>query len=68
MMGDKVRWCDAYKHITLGGKAQHESWQPNCFIRVDEAGEIVFDDGTRLDINQKLDGDEDITFDKLDNT
>ena len=44
MMGDKVRWCDAYKHITLGGKAQHESWQPNCFIRVDEAGEIVFDD------------------------
>ena len=46
MMGDKVRWCDAYKHITLGGKAQHESWQPSCFIRVDEAGEIVFDDGS----------------------
>ena len=44
--------------------------QPNINIKTDKTNpnEIVFDDGTRLDINQKLDGDEDITFDKLDNT
>ena len=44
--------------------------QPNINIKSDKTNpnEIVFSDGTRVDIKQNLSGDKDITFNKLDNT
>lgn len=53
-MEDYVKWCDAYNHIKHGGMAQHKSWNPNCRIKLDELGEIVFQDGTEcwLDIDE----------------
>ena len=45
-MRDYVEWKDAYDHIKHGGKAQHESWHPNCYIKLNKLGEIVFEDGT----------------------
>lgn len=46
MKEDYVRWCDAYEHIKHGGMAQHKSWNPNCRIKLNNLGEIVFEDGS----------------------
>lgn len=45
-MEEYVEWKDAYEHLKCGGKAQHELWHPNCYIKLNEFGEIVFEDGT----------------------